>query len=82
LPEFGKDTDPQFRSAQPFAFVPLNLVINDRAFYTSDALQKFPYPHLYVNFIGWVPLLLALLTLRGAGVRRSAALSPFSPLGP
>jgi hypothetical protein len=60
LPEFVKATDPEFRSAQPFAFVPLNLVIDDYQFYMSDQLHKFPYPHLYVNYIGWIPVLLAV----------------------
>ncbi|HEY4688341.1 MAG TPA: hypothetical protein VIK33_03450 [Anaerolineae bacterium] len=65
LPEFTKSTDPNFGSGQPLAYVPLNLVIDDYAFFTSDALHKLPFPHLYVNFIGWVPVLLALSGLRG-----------------
>jgi hypothetical protein len=63
FPQAAKDTDPQLRSGQAFVFVPLNLVINDYAYYTSDALGKLPYPSLYVNFIGWVPVLLAAYAL-------------------
>lgn len=60
LPEFGKEIDPTFRSAQPLRYVPLNLVVNDFDFYTSEALHKLPYPALYVNYIGWIAMLLAL----------------------
>jgi hypothetical protein len=60
LPQFGKDIDKDFTSVQPFAYVPLNLVIDNFEFYHSEMLQKLPYPYLYVNFIGWVPVLLAI----------------------
>lgn len=66
LPQFVKDTDPTFATAQPFAYVPVNLVIADHRFYLSDALSKLPYPYLYTNYVGWLPILLAILGLRGA----------------
>jgi hypothetical protein len=65
LPQFGKDTDPLFRSAQPFPYVPLNLVIADLDYYTSDALRKLPFPAVYVNYVGWLPVLLAVIALGG-----------------
>jgi hypothetical protein len=70
LPQFSKDTDPAFRSAQPFPFAPLNLVINDPDFFRGEALGKYPYPHLYVTFVGWTPVLLALLGLVALWGRR------------
>ncbi len=73
LPHFGKDLDPAFRTAQPFAFMPLNLVINDVRFYATDALGKAPFAGLYVNFIGWIPIVFALWALhthRGRDERR------------
>ena len=60
LPQFGKDVDPAFGSAQFFKYVPLNLVINDLDVYMKQALRTFPYPYLYTTFVGWVPVLLAL----------------------
>lgn len=68
LPEFAKDNDPQFRSAQPFAYIPLNLVIGDPRFYRTEALGRLPFPFMYVLFIGWIPVLLAF---RGLGGNRS-----------
>jgi hypothetical protein len=75
LPQFYKDVDPTFGTAQPIAFVPLNLVINDYEFFLSPALHKMPYPHLNVNYVGWVPVCLALLglTVKPAGGRRVVA---------
>jgi hypothetical protein len=60
LPEFTKSTELTFKFSQPFAYVPLNLVIDDPAFYLTRELGKEPHPSLYVNYIGWVPVLLAL----------------------
>jgi hypothetical protein len=60
LPEFSKDHDPTFRGAQPFTYIPLNLVIGDRSFFQSEALDKLPFPSHYFNYIGWIPVLLAI----------------------
>ena len=65
LPEFAKDHDPSFKTAQPFQYLPLNLVISDLQYYTSDALRKLPYPSHYGNYVGWIPVLLAFWALRG-----------------
>jgi hypothetical protein len=67
LPEFAKDRDPVFTAAQPFAYVPLHLVIDDHAFYRTDKIMsKIAFPWMYANFVGWVPVLLAVWALRGA----------------
>lgn len=66
IPNFVKEVDPQFRSAQSLAYIPLNLVVDNYAFYNSDVLDKYPYPHLYVNYIGWVPVVLAIIGIFGA----------------
>ena len=61
MPEFTKALDPQFRTAQPFEYVPLNLVIRDADFFRNSALSKTPYPSLHTNFIGWVAVILAVI---------------------
>ncbi len=63
LPRLEKFTDPAFESAQPLAYIPLNLVIQDWDFMNMAALGKFPYPYLYNLFIGWWPVLLALVSI-------------------
>lgn len=63
FPNFVKDGDPSFRAAQPLPYYLLNLLIDDHHFYTTTELGKLPYPHLYTLFIGWIPFLLALLSL-------------------
>jgi hypothetical protein len=73
LPHYTKYGDPELASGQPFPYVLLNLVINDPAFYETESFGKLPYAYLYVNYIGWIPLLLAfwgvLRTVWGAGAR-------------
>ena len=63
-PNIAKYTDATFSAAQPLAYVPLNLVINDVAFYYAPQTPgTLPYPHLYMLYIGWTPVLLALVGL-------------------
>jgi hypothetical protein len=69
LPGFSKDFEPGFQWAQPLAYVPLNLVITDFAYYQSNVLGKLPYAYSYALFIGWVPVLLACWGLRDGGDR-------------
>jgi hypothetical protein len=74
-PSFAKDTDPAFGQAQPLAFVPLNLVIDDPAFYRTQVLGKLPIPYIYVSYVGWLAVLLAfagLAALWRRGERRLA----------
>jgi hypothetical protein len=61
MPNFAKDIDPNFNSAQSLQYVPLNLIINDPDFYRSVVLDKLPFPYLYTLFIGWIPVVLALI---------------------
>ena len=63
FPQFTKDSDSGFTSGQPFQYVLLNLVIDDPNFYFSPELQKLPFPYLYVNYVGWTAIALALLGL-------------------
>ena len=66
MPNIDKFHDSTFRFAQLISNIPLNLVINDEAFYRSLALQPAPYPNLYVTYLGWIPVLLAVLAFRFA----------------
>jgi hypothetical protein len=64
LPNWMKNGDPNFSSAQPISYLPLNLVINDWQFLDNPLLQKLPsHVYFYTNYIGWVPVLLAILSL-------------------
>jgi len=63
IPNFAKYLSPTFTSVQPLEYLPLNLVIRDVAYYYSSALQHWPHPCLYANYIGWMPVLLGLLAL-------------------
>ncbi len=58
---FIKPTDPTFASAQPLEYLLLNLVIRDPEYFRSLALKPFTFPSWYANYVGWVPVLLALL---------------------
>ena len=62
-PQFYKDVDPSIRSGQRFLYSFLNLVIDDPQFFRADALGKMPFPNLYTTFIGWAPIIFALLAL-------------------
>ncbi len=60
---FVKDVDPTLSSLQPLEYLPLNLVIRDIPYYYTRLLGRLPYPYLYANYIGWIPVILALLAL-------------------
>jgi len=64
LPNIVKDSaDPDFGFAQPFEYIPLNLIIRDIAFYQyGEVLGK--QPQMENVFVGWIPVLFALLSLR------------------
>ncbi len=63
LPNFVKDADPNFTTAQPLQYLPLNLVIDEHEFYLNSSLQKYPYAYLYTLFIGWTAVILAVVGL-------------------
>jgi hypothetical protein len=76
FPSMAKEIDPTLSSLQPLEYAPLNLVIRDPDFYLSEALFKQPYPYLYTNFIGWIPVLLAIYAL-GCKPQEKRRLMPF-----
>ncbi len=57
---FGKDLDPAFGSSQPLKYNLLNLVVDDPGFFLAPTLGKAAFPYLYINYIGWLPVLLAI----------------------
>lgn len=61
---FAKDIDPTFSSLQPLEYLPLNLVIRDIPYYYTGSMGRLPYPYLYTNYIGWIPVILAFFALR------------------
>jgi len=67
LPNFAKFMDPEFASAQSLVYTPLNLVIHDADFYRSEILDKFSFPYLYTLFVGWIPVILAII---GFGMKK------------
>jgi hypothetical protein len=64
LPHFGKEIDTAHRSTQPIEYGVLNLVIRDLSYFQNESLGKVLLPSVYINYIGWVPLLLAALAFR------------------
>jgi hypothetical protein len=68
-PQVAKGSDPTFRAAQPLAFIPLNLVIVEYSSRTQ-ALGMLPFTYLYNLYIGWIPVILAILAV--VGIRRHA----------
>jgi hypothetical protein len=44
-------------------YTPLNLVIHDWKFYTDNTLVKSIAPWAHINYVGWVPVLLAIFSL-------------------
>jgi len=80
-PNYEKFSDPWFDASQPMEFIPLNLVIRDHEFMRSGLLGKFPFGYLYHLYIGWVPILLAILCLRLAP-RRDSRILLFLASGP
>lgn len=62
LPQTYKDIDVNFRAVQPIQFIPLNLLIDNYAFYLNDNLGKLPYFSLYSIYLGWIPILLLVLS--------------------
>ncbi len=63
LPNFAKFTDETLGIYQTLGYVPLNLVISDLVFLNSDALAKAPFLYVNANYIGWIPVLLAVFGL-------------------
>lgn len=69
LPNLGTGWDLEFSASQPLAYLPLNLVIDDPQFLGTSHLGMDSSPYLHSLFIGWVPVILAVL---GLGLHRRA----------
>lgn len=52
----GKDFDPYFSRSQAFKYVPLNLVIDRRDYFSSSMFNQPGFPAWHVNYIGWIAL--------------------------
>ena len=63
-PNMTKSEDATFGIVQPLKFIPLNHLIDDAGFYYNTSLKPTPYPALYSTFLGWIPILLAILAWR------------------
>jgi len=59
-PFIEKPTDPNFDTAQPLRYALLNLVIDDDAFFFSKVMGRPTLPYLYINYLGWIPIILAI----------------------
>jgi hypothetical protein len=76
-PNFVKDSDQFLTGFPPLAYNPLYLVINDWQFFQVEVLGHTLNLYQYYSYIGWVPVLLALLTLRLAPKEKSRLLAFF-----
>ncbi len=56
-----KYTMDDLKSLQPFAYIPLNLVISDIALYGQTYLGMDTFPYEHINFIGWIPVIFAVI---------------------
>ncbi len=63
LPMFDKFRATVLEVGQPFTYVIFNLVINDYQFYLNPELEKFQHPWLYINYVGWVAIILAIWSI-------------------
>ncbi|NIM96200.1 MAG: hypothetical protein GTO18_21085 [Anaerolineales bacterium] len=63
LPHFRKHLDVTLAASQPLRYQPLHLVINDFDFYHNTSMEKLPFPSIYVNYIGWLPVIFAFFAV-------------------
>ncbi|TET99975.1 MAG: hypothetical protein E3J30_03410, partial [Anaerolineales bacterium] len=63
MPNFEKGADITFRAAQRMEYTLLNLIIRDIPFFRSDSLGKMLFPAIYINYIGWPAIILAVSAL-------------------
>jgi len=56
-----KDFDPYFSRSQPFRYVPLNLVIDRLDYFSSSMFKEAGFPAWHVNYIGWIPIIFAIV---------------------
>jgi hypothetical protein len=58
-----KYVDPYFSTVQPLKYSLLNFVIDDFDYFQTEILGKPGIPSLYINFIGWAALILAIFAV-------------------
>jgi hypothetical protein len=58
-----KYKDPYFSTVQPLKYSLLNFVIDDLNYFQTEVLGKPAIPSLYINFVGWVTLILAIFAV-------------------
>ena len=66
MPNYTKDSDFTFGFAQTLEYIPINLIARDMTFVTTPILGKSGEAELHAMYIGWLPIVLAVLTLRFA----------------
>jgi hypothetical protein len=72
-PNFSKAMDWNLSLAQPLKYFVLNFIIDDFGVLAGSALDQQP-PAFYSMYIGWLPILLAVLCLRVARAQDHRAL--------
>jgi hypothetical protein len=77
VPNLVKDGDPTLSYSQPLEYLPLNLVIRDQSFFENPTLEKLPAPVLNILYIGWLPILLSMVTVTWGGSTRNRRLAFF-----
>ena len=78
LPSFAKEIDVTFRSAQPIEYTFLNLIIRDVRFFHDESLGKILLPAIYINYIGWPAIILAVSALWLTPTKKRKALAFFA----
>ncbi|TET33111.1 MAG: hypothetical protein E3J69_08120 [Anaerolineales bacterium] len=63
MPNFEKEADITFRASQPMGYTILNLIIRDIPFFHNESLGKMLFPAIYINYIGWPAIILAVSAL-------------------
>lgn len=64
LPNIGKPSDVAFGASQSLSNIPLNLVVSDVSYYYTEVLKPTSYPNLYIIYLGWIPVLLAVFGIK------------------
>ena len=77
-PNFGKEIDDSLRSAQPLEYLFLNLIVRDTSLFHTEALGKMLFPAIYINYIGWLALILAIAAIWLTPPNRRRALAFFA----
>lgn len=76
-PYFAKYIDIELSGGQPLEYLPLNFIIRDFQFYLNETLGKINFPAVYMNYIGWIPLLFAFYAFRRATGKQTRLLAFF-----